>query len=70
MDIARGVLAGIALGGFATTMIEVNLFALKAFLRVNCLAVETAWDMFQAGVLQSQLRQKREAERDDDESET
>ena len=46
-DIARGVLAGIALGGFTATMFEVNLFALKALRHVNRLATKTAWKMVQ-----------------------
>ena len=47
-DNAQGVLAGIALGGFAATMFEVNLFALKALWHVNRLeysySSQTAWE--------------------------
>ena len=46
-DIAREVLAGIALGVFAGTMINANLFALKALWYVNRLAAETTWEMFE-----------------------
>ena len=56
-DIARGVLAGIAIGGLVTTMVSVNQFALKALWHANCLAAETALEMFQ-GV----ERQQRERE--------
>ena len=58
-DIMRGVLAGIALGGFTATMIKANLLALKALWYANSLAAETAWEMVQ-GVERQQLRERRQ----------
>ena len=49
-DIARGVLAGLAIGGFTPVMIEANILALKTLWRFNRLAFDTAHDMLQ-GVL-------------------
>ena len=57
-DIAQGVLAGIALRGFAATMFEVNLFALKALWHVNRLATKTVWEMF-LGTESKQLKRER-----------
>ena len=42
---ARGVLEGIAFGGFAALMIHTNLLAVKALWRFNRLALETAFEM-------------------------
>ena len=58
-DIVRGVLAGIAFGGFTATMIKANVLALKALWYVNSLSAETAWEMVQ-GVERQQLKRERE----------
>ena len=44
-DIARAVLTGVAIGGFAAAVVEVNILAVKTFLHFNLLAAETAWEM-------------------------
>ena len=44
-DIARGVLTGVAIGGFAAAVVEVNILAVKTLLHFNHLAAETAWEM-------------------------
>ena len=44
-DIARGVLEGIAIGGFATLIFNANLLAVKTLWRFNRLAIQTAYEM-------------------------
>ena len=46
-DRARALLAGIAFGGFVTTIVKVNILAVQALWRFNRLAAETAEDMCQ-----------------------
>ena len=43
--IARAVLTGVAIGGFAAAVVEANILAVKTLLHFNHLAVETAWEM-------------------------
>ena len=45
-DIVRGVLVGIAIGGFTATVIEANLITLKALWRFNRIAAETTCEMY------------------------
>ena len=47
-DIVRGALAGIAIGGFAATVVGANQIVLQALWQFNCLAAETAWVMAKA----------------------
>ena len=42
-DIARAVLTGVAIGGFAAAVVEANILAVKTLLHFNYLAAETAW---------------------------
>ena len=44
-DIARAVLTGVAIGGFAAAVVEVNILAVKTLLHFNLLAAETALEM-------------------------
>ena len=44
-DIARAVLTGVAIGGFAAAVVEANIIAVKTLWHFNCLAAETAWEM-------------------------
>ena len=44
-DLARAVLTGVAIGGFAAAVVEVNILAVKTLLHFNHLAAETAWEM-------------------------
>ena len=69
-NIVRGVLAGIAIGGFVAAVVEANRIALQTLLRVNCLAGETAGVMAQAAWEKIRREQQRqmEAEYDADES--
>ena len=46
-DLAREVIAGIAVGGFTAAVVKANLLALKMLGRFNRLAMETALDMYQ-----------------------
>ena len=57
-DITRGVLTGIAIGGFAAAVVEANILAVKALWRFNRLASETAWAMSK-GVARGQLEKDR-----------
>ena len=69
-DIARGVLTGVAIGGFAAAVVEANIIAVKTLWHFNCLASETAWEMSK-GVARGQLerieirRQERAADEGD-----
>ena len=58
-NIARGVLAGVAIGGFTAVLIKANLLAVKALLYFNALAVETIFEMSQK-VNSQKLRQRVE----------
>ena len=53
-DIARGVLTGVAIGGFAAAVVEANILAVKTLWHFNLLAAETAWEMSK-GVARGQL---------------
>ena len=53
-DIARSVLTGVAIGGFAAAVVEVNILAVKTLWHFNHLAAETAWEMSK-GVARGQL---------------
>ena len=53
-DIARAVLTGVAIGGFAAAVVEVNILAVKTLLHFNLLAAETAWEMSK-GVARGQI---------------
>ena len=44
-DFARAVFTGVAIGGFAATVVEANILAVKTLLHFNLLAAETAWEM-------------------------
>ena len=44
-DIARAVLTGVAIGGFAAAVVEANILAVKTLWHFNYLAAETAWEM-------------------------
>ena len=57
-DFARAALAGIAIGGLATAVVEANLLAVKALWRFNRLATETAWEMSQ-GLVRGQIERIR-----------
>ena len=47
-NLVRAALAGIAVGGFAAAVVEANKIALRAFMRLNFLALETACVMTNA----------------------
>ena len=53
-DIARAVLTGVAIGGFAAAVVEANILAVKTLLHFNYLAAETALEMSK-GVLRGQI---------------
>ena len=59
----RGALTGIVVGGFAAVVIDANIIAVKALWRLNCLAAETAWDIFKAPlerVIHRELQRQRQ----------
>ena len=53
-DIARGVLTGVAIGGFAAAVVEEKILAVKTLWHFNLLAAETALEMSK-GVLRGQI---------------
>ena len=57
-DIAKGVLAGIALGSFAAVMVKANMIASKALLELNCLAIDMAFVMGHAAWSEIKLRRR------------
>ena len=44
-DFARGVLTGVAIGGFAAVVVKVNMFTIDKLSMLNNLAIETAVGM-------------------------
>ena len=59
-DLARAVLTGVAIGGFAAAVVEANIIAVKTLCHFNLLAAETAWEMSK-GVLRGQIRRQERA---------
>ena len=53
-DIARGVLTGVAIGGFTAAVVEANILAVKTLWHFNHLAAETTLEMIE-GVLRGQI---------------
>ena len=58
-DIARGVLAGVALGGFAAVVVKVNMFVIDKLSMLNNLAVETAFNIGQVAWENKEMRRRR-----------
>ena len=44
-DLARAVLTGVAIGGFAAAVVEVNMFAIDKLSMLNSIALETTVGM-------------------------
>ena len=63
-DIARAVLTGVAIGGFAAAVVEANILAVKTLLHFNLLAAETAWEMSK-GVARRQFERRKERAADE-----
>ena len=55
-DFARGVLTGIAIGGFAAVVVKVNMFTIDKLSMLNNLAIETAVGMGRAALEDIQIR--------------
>ena len=75
-DIVRGVLAGIAIGGFTAAVFGANQIAKQAVGHFNYLAIEMAWVMAQAAwekIIREQQRRMEDeydsADEADDEDE-
>ena len=74
-SLVRSILGGIAIGGFVATMVEANLIALKALVRLNRCAIEAAWALGEGvvrkaeGEFNKELRLKRDNFEDEDEDE-
>ena len=58
-NLVRAALAGVAIGGFTATVFEANFIALKALVRLNCFAAETAWAMFE-GVVEKMVKEQQQ----------
>ena len=61
-DIARGVLAGVAIGGFAAAVVKVNMFVIDKLSMLNNLALETAVGMGRTTLEDIQMRRRQIAE--------
>ena len=57
-DIARGVLAGVALGGFAAVVVKVNMFTIDKLSMLNNLAIETAFNIGRAALENIEMRRR------------
>ena len=68
-DIARAVLTGVAIGGFAAAVVEANILAVKTLLHFNYLAAETAWEMSK-GVARGQFERLEQRISDEIKSES
>ena len=58
-DIAQGVLAGIAIGGFAAVMVKVNMFVIDKLSMLNSLALVTAVGMGRSALEDIKIRRLR-----------
>ena len=58
-DIARGALAGLAIGGFTVLMLNANMLAVKMLWRVNRLAIETVFEMRQGLIRVDEAREMK-----------
>ena len=67
-DIARGVLAGVALGGFTAAVVKVNMFTIDKLSMLNNLAIETAVGMGKAAW--ENIKMRRLQKRADDEGDS
>ena len=59
-NLVRAALAGIAIGGFAAAVVEANQITLRALVRLNFLALETACVMTNAVLVKMVQRQQRQ----------
>ena len=57
-DIARGVIAGIAIGGFTAVMVKVNMFVIDKLSMLNALAIDTAWEMSRTALENIKMRRR------------
>ena len=57
-DIARGVLAGVAIGGFAAVVVKVNMFTIDKLSMLNNLAIETAFNIGKAAWENIEMRRQ------------
>ena len=65
-DIARGVLAGVAIGGFASSVVNVNMFVIDKLSMLNGLAIETAFNIGKAAWENTEMRRQKRADDEGD----
>ena len=58
-DFARGVLTGVAIGGFAAVVVKVNMFTIDKLSMLNNLAIETAVGMARTTLENIEMRRQR-----------
>ena len=58
-DIARGVLTGVAIGGFAAAVVKINMFTIDKLSMLNNLAIETAVGMALTTLTNIKIRRLR-----------
>ena len=61
-DIARGVLTGVAIGGFAAAVVKINMFTIDKLSMLNGLALETAVGMGKAAWENIEMRRQKRAD--------
>ena len=64
-DIARAVLTGVAIGGFAAAVVKVNLFVLDKLATINSLALETTVVMGMSTLETIKMRRQIAEEQDE-----
>ena len=58
-DIARGVLTGVAIEGFAAAVVKINMFTIDKLSMLNNLAIETAVGMALTTLANIKIRRLR-----------
>ena len=61
-DIARGVLTGVAIGGFAAAVVKVNMFVIDKLSMLNSIALETTVSMAKAAWENIEMRRQKRAD--------
>ena len=65
----KGALAGIAIGGFTSTVFTINKTVVQTLWRFNCLAADTTWVMTKSAVEWITQIEDDEDDEDDDDDE-
>ena len=58
-DFARGVLTGVAIGGFTAAVVKINMFTIDKLSMLNNLAIETAVGMGRTTLENIKMRRRQ-----------